>query len=207
MKKKLISFILAAVITVTGLTVPAFAAVKAETEERYDVRMAQLTRRLEQDDDVVKAAEENGSAVFLSVSDGKSRAVTFSAKTGSLSDSLDRVISKAKATGVYPKWLKLDVVTSVKEISYEDFREKYAKGKRGGSLRKGIAFNSYFGRALLDSQLNSFGLLSYETGELDLKKSTSISERTEKSSLTKYPTHCIFLKRVDILPTDTLCVC
>lgn len=187
MKKRIISFILAAVITVTGLTVPVFAAVKADMEERYDVRMAQLTRRLEQDDDVVKAAEENGSAVFLSVSDGKSRAVTFSAKTGLLSDSLDRVISKAKAAGVYPKWLKLDVVTSVEEISYEDFREQYTKGKRGGSLRKGIAFNSYFGRALLDSQLNSFGLLSYETGELDLKKINEYFRENGKKQFNKIP--------------------
>lgn len=185
MKKRIVSFILAAVITVTGLTVPAFAAKKADTEERYNVRMAQLTRRLEQDADVAKAAEKN--AVFLSVSDGKSRAVTFSAKSGSLSASLDSVLSKAKASGVYPKWLKLDAVTSVEEISYEDFREEYAKGKRGGSLRKGIAFNSYFGRALLDSQLNSFGLLSYETGELDLKKINEYFKEIGKKQLDKIP--------------------
>lgn len=185
MKKRIFSFILAAVITVTGLTVPVLAAKKADTEERYNVRMAQLTRRLEQDEDVAEAAEKN--AVFLSVSDGKSRAVTFSAKSGSLSASLDSVLSKAKASGVYPKWLKLDAVTSVEEISYEDFREKYAKGKRGGSLRKGIAFNSYFGRALLDSQINSFGLLSYETGELDLKKINEYFKENGKKKLDKIP--------------------
>lgn len=176
---------LAAVITVTGLAVPVFAANKADTEERYDVRMAQLTRLLEQDEDAVRAADKN--AVFLSVSNGKSRAVTFYAKTGSLSDSLDSVLSKAKASGVYPKWLKLDVVTSVEEISYEELTEKYLKGKRCGSLRKGIAFNSYFGRALLDSQLNSFGLLSYETGELDLKKINGYFKETGKKKLDKIP--------------------
>lgn len=176
---------LAAVIAVTGLAVPVFAANKADTEERYDVRMAQLTRLLEQDGDTAKAADKN--AVFLSVSNGKSRAATFYAKAGSLSDSLNSVLSKAKASGVYPKWLKLDVVTSVEEISYEELTEKYLKGKRRGSLRKGIAFNSYFGRALLDSQLNSFGLLSYETGKLDLKKINGYFKETGKKKLDKIP--------------------
>lgn len=185
-KKRIASFFLAAVLTVTGLSLSASAAVK--TEERYDRRMAQLTRLLERDEDIARAAEEDGQAVaFLSVSDGTSRAVTVYAKTGSLSSTLPKVLDKAKETGIYPKWLKLDVVTRVEEVSYGEFKEKYAKGKRGGSFRRGIAFNDYFGRALLDSQLNSCGFLSYETGELDLEKINTYFRENGKKQLERIP--------------------
>lgn len=185
-KKRMVSIFLAAVITVTGLVIPASAATK--TEERYDRRMAQLVRLLERDGDVAEAVGKNGDAVaFLSVSDGTSRAVTVYAKTGSLSATLDKVLNKAKETGIYPKWLKLDVVTKTEEISYDEFRKEYTEGKRGGSFRKGIAFNDYFGRALLDSQLNSGGFVSYETGELDLGKINTYFRENRKKQLEKIP--------------------
>lgn len=185
-KKRIFSFFLAVVIAAAGFAVPASAATK--TEERYDRRMAQLVRLLERDGGVTEAIGENGDAVaFLSVSDGTSRAVTVYAKTDSLSASLDKVLIKAKETGIYPKWLKLDVVTETEEISYDEFREKYTAGKRGGSFRRGIAFNDYFGRALLDSQLNSGGFVSYETGELDLEKINTYFRENGKKQLEKIP--------------------
>ncbi|MDE7234931.1 MAG: hypothetical protein K2N29_07765, partial [Ruminiclostridium sp.] len=185
-KKRIISWFLAVVIAAAGLVIPASAATK--TEERYDRRMAQLVRLLERDEYAMEAVGKNGDAVaFLSVSDGTSRAVTVYAKTGSLTASLDKVLNKAKETGIYPKWLKLDVVTETEEISYDEFREKYTAGKRGGSFRKGIAFNDYFGRALLDSQLNSGGFVSYETGELDLEKINTYFRENQKKQLEKIP--------------------
>lgn len=185
-KRRIFSFFLAVVIAAAGFAVPVSAATK--TEERYDRRMAQLVRLLERDGGVTEAIGRNGDAVaFLSVSDGSSRAVTVYAKTDSLSASLDKVLMKAKETGIYPKWLKLDVVTKTEEISYDEFREKYTAGKRGGSFRRGIAFNDYFGRALLDSQLNSGGFVSYETGELDLEKINTYFRENGKKQLEKIP--------------------
>lgn len=183
LKKRIFSFFLAFAVFAAGFTVPASAA--AKTEERYDRRMAQLVRLLERDGDAV--GESENPAVFLSVSDGTSRAVTVYAKAGSLSATLGKVLEKAKGTGLYPKWLKLDVVTKTEEISYGEFREKYAKEKRGGSFRKGIAFNDYFGRALLESQLNSGGFLSYETGGLDLEKLNTYFRENGKKQLEKIP--------------------
>lgn len=186
MKKKICFAVLALVMVVTSLCVPVFA--DTEMAERYDRRMAQLTELLEQDKSTLAAVEEVGKAVaFLSVSDGTSRAVTVYTRTNNLSSALDKVLVKAKNTGVEPKWLKLDVVTEIEETTYEEFRGYYAEGKRGGSLRKGIAFNDYFGRALLEAELNSGGYFSYETGELNLKAINTYFKANHKKQLDRIP--------------------
>lgn len=186
MKKKICFAALALVMVVTSLCIPVFA--DTELAERYDLRMAQLTELLEQDKDTLEAVEKVGKAVaFLSVSDGTRRAVTVYSRTNSLSSALDKVLVKAKNTGVEPKWLKLDVVTEIEEKSYKEFRSYYAEGKRGGSLRKGIAFNDYFGRALLEAELNSGGYFSYETGELNLKAINTYFKANHKKQLDQIP--------------------
>ncbi|MCM1335841.1 MAG: hypothetical protein NC084_05075 [Bacteroides sp.] len=185
-KKKLLFTALAVVMIVTSLVIPVYA--DNETAERYDARMSTLTALLAEDQKTLAAVEELGKAIaFLSVSDGESRATTVYASGNRLETALERVLVRAKYTGIEPKWLKLDVVTSIEEKSYAEFRDYYAEGRRGGSLRKGIAFNDYFGRAILESELNSGGYFSYETGELDLKAINTYFKANHKKLLDRIP--------------------
>ncbi len=187
MTRKITSFLLTVIVAVTGFCVSVSAESKTALDKQYDRQMAQLTSLLEQDSDTVKAAEKLGRKfVFLSASNGTEQAVTVYASGGNLQKALDRVLQKAKDTKMPPVWLKLDVVTEIEEISYKDFREKYA-GKNGGSMRRGIAFNNYFGRALLEAQVSSGGYINYETGELDLARINTYFKKNKKKQFDAIP--------------------
>ncbi len=185
LSRRIFCVLLAAVLAAALLCVPASA--ETPLERKYDQRMAQLTSLLERDSKVTEKAESLSLQVaFLSVSDGTRQAKTVYAAAKRLPEALDKALDKAKGTGIAPVWLKLDVVTGVEETSYQALQADYA-GKRGGSLRRGIAFNDYFGRALLDAQINSGGFLSYETGELDLARINTYFKENQKKQLEEIP--------------------
>ena len=71
---------MATVICITCFVVPASAV--QTLEEKYDERMAQVSELLLDDGDTVEAVKKLGRAtVYISVSDGKNRAVTVWAST------------------------------------------------------------------------------------------------------------------------------
>lgn len=178
------AFLTAALLAQTIFVIPAFASAKSN---QYDRKLQLVTERLYEDKETVDAVKALDKAVaIISVSDGKTKAKSFSATTGSLSASLEKASEKAKASGITPKWLKLEVVTDVEQMKYSDFTAK-TMGKRSGSFRKGIAFNDYFGRVITEAELNSNGLIDYETGKLKLKEVNSFLKFIGKKQLDKIP--------------------
>ena len=178
------AFLTAALLAQTIFVIPAFASAKSN---QYDRKLQLVTEKLYEDKETVDAVKALDKAVaIISVSDGKSRAKSFSATTGSLSASLEKVSEKAKASGITPKWLKLEVVTAVEQTKYSDFTAE-VMGKRGGSFRRGISFNDYFGRVITESELNANGLIDYETGKLKLTEVNSFLKFLGKKQLDKIP--------------------
>lgn len=187
MKLRIISVILAITILLPFLCTDA-AAESYVLSRKYDRRTAALTELLMEDEKTLKKIDElEKKAVFISVSDGYEKAVTVYGTGNKLETAIERALNKAKATNIQPRWYKLDVVTSVEETAYTDFVAKYKEYKLEYAMRKGISFNSYFGRALLESQINSSGMLSYETGELDLDKINKHFTENGKLTLDKIP--------------------
>lgn len=186
--KKVISILLAIAVMLPCLGINAYADAASAMDARYERKMTLVTELLMEDTKTLEAVEAaDRTVVFISVSDTVNQAVTVCTSTkGSLDAALDRVLQKARRTGVNPVWFKLDVVTEVEEISYADFKEAYA-GELGNSMRKGIAFNSYFGRALLEAQINSNGYMNYETGELDLDAINQYFKKIKKKQLAQIP--------------------
>lgn len=185
--KRIISVILA-----ITMILPLFNInVSAENtilSRKYDRKTAALTNLLMEDEKTLEKIEALEKAiVFISVSNGYEKAVTVYGTGKKLETAVERALKKAKATGVEPRWYKLDVVTSIEEVLYTDFVAKYKDYKLEYAMRKGIAFNSYFGRALLESQINSSGMLSYETGELNLDKINKYFKENGKLTLSKIP--------------------
>ncbi len=178
------AFLTAALLAQTIFVIPAFASAKSN---QYDRKLQLVTEKLYEDKETVDAVKALDKAVaIISVSDGKSRAKSFSATTGSLSASLEKASEKAKASGITPKWLKLEVVTAVEQKKYSDFTAE-VMGKRGGSFRRGIAFNDYFGRVITEGELNANGLIDYETGKLKLTEVNSFLKFLGKKQLDKIP--------------------
>lgn len=184
MSKRIISFFMAVVISVTCLCIPAAAKT---LDESYDERMEQISALIADDSDTVEAVEKLGRAVvYISVSDGESRAVTVWSSTKRLSSALSKALVKAKNTGLEPKWFRVEVVTGYEKMSYSDFKT-LVQGKKGSSLREGVSFKDTFGLSIPDSHINAEGMLDYETGELDLEKVNAYFKRNKKKQLTEIP--------------------
>lgn len=189
MLKKITALLLSFALLLPCFMVNASAAdyAKEMMDKRYRLRYEPVYEMLIEDTDTVKKAEKlDRKVVFISVSDGKLQAKTVWGTSIKLETAMERAFAKARATNISPLWFKLDVVTKIEETSYADFKADYTGGV-GGSMRKGIAFNDYFGRAVLEAQVNSNGWLSYETGELDLQAINKHFRKTGKKQLSEIP--------------------
>ncbi len=185
--KKVISVILALLMLLPALNISAFADATTTLDAKYERKMKLVSELLLNDTKTLeKAASIGRYAVYISVSNGKQQAVTLNASVKSLDTALEKVYEKARKTDINPVWFKLDIVTEVEKISYTDFIGEH-KGDTGATLRKGISFNDYFGRSLLEAEINSNGVLSYETGELSLEKINKVLQSNKKKILDKIP--------------------
>lgn len=184
--RKITAALLTVIIAAGGIL--SMTAEASNTVNRMYAKKYQLvTDMLRADEETMTAAKDLGRYVtFLSVSDGNKKAKVFLAQSYTLNTALGKVYDKAKASGVVPKWFKLDIVVSDEEYTYSDFKEQYA-GKRIGGMRRGIAFNDYYGTALLEAQINSSGMLDYEGGKLDLKKINTELKAMGKTQLSSIP--------------------
>ncbi len=96
--------------------------------------------------------------VFLSFSDGKSRAyvVKGQGKTWEESwlEAKEQFRIKAENLDVVPIWLKLDWVTEVYEHSYPEFLD-YISSIKSNYLREGIALDQNFDLAFIEQEVNA----------------------------------------------------
>ena len=160
---------------------------KDKLNARYAIRCESVYNMLMEDAETLKKVEKlDRKVVFISVSDGQQQAKVVWGTGKKLETAFNAAYEKAKATDITPLWFKLDVVTKVEETSYADFKADWADAT-GGSMRRGIAFNDYFGRTVLEAQVNSNGWLSYETGELDLDGINKYFRKTGKKQLSEIP--------------------
>lgn len=188
MSKRIVSFFMAMVIGVTCFCIPAAAKTPGE---KYDERMEQIVGLILNDNDAVGAVERLGRAVvYISVSDGESRAHTVWSSTNRLSTALNKVLIKAKNTGIDPEWLRVEIVTGYETVSYSEFKE-LVKKQTGSGMRKGVSFKETFGLSIPDAHINADGMLNYETGELDLKKVNAYFKSSGKKQLAEIPENII----------------
>ena len=172
------------------ITVQCVFALPAEAitvpDYMYNRKYILVTSLLRDDSDTLAAVRELGRTVaFMSVSDGKCRAKVFAAQSENLSTALYNAFTRAKASGITPKWFKLDVVVSEEDVTYAKFRADNS-GKYIGSMRSGIAFDKKYGAALLEAQINSAGMIDYEkTGKIDF---TKVNEALKESGMTALKT-------------------
>ncbi len=183
-----------AVCLVLAMLLPFFritASATSSLELRYSIQMKSLTDLLHSDvKTMAKVHESKRKTVFISVSDSTSKAVTVYDSDKNLEIALYEALKRAKKTKINPLWAKLEVVTEATKISYSDFKKMCAeKGRKNldYTLRQGIAFNSYFGRAITEGELNTGDFLSYETGELDLERINAFFKKNGKKQLEEIP--------------------
>lgn len=96
--------------------------------------------------------------IFLSFSDGKSRAYVCKGSGNSVESSwqnaVDSMNSRLKKLKTAPLWIKADLVKDIKGYSFEGFMSHVSK-IRTNYFREGIALDEMFNLAFLEQQVNA----------------------------------------------------
>lgn len=106
----------------------------------------------------IKIDGKQKTIVFLSIGSTNKRARVLKEVGTSFSLVCSRlkklVISEMRKEELVPKWLKIDVVDQVEEISFDELEKKIADTRKN-YFRNGIAFDDNFNLAFLEQELNS----------------------------------------------------
>ena len=166
---------------------PVNLAAHREKAERLRASMMQssLEKELGQN-----PAGKAGWVVFLSVCDGVSRARVFSGSGASLEQAFAKADENTYAyvseSGVYVRWLKADVVSSVREISMTALKREVLKA-RHEFYRYGIAFDDGFALALLEAEMNGAKIYEYENGGIDEKYLNNYLKKSGRDPISALP--------------------
>ncbi len=110
--------------------------------------------------------------IFISICNKKERSSIFkgTGKTinSALNDANKKVKKFIKENKYDAQWVKIDLVTSKKNIKYDDL-SKEIYFSRHEFFRYGLAFDSDFNLALLETELNGAKIYEYDNGGIDLK--------------------------------------
>lgn len=100
--------------------------------------------------------------VFLSLGDGRSRAVTADAIAPTVRDSCKRIIANKKFSNLRRttlwRWARIDVAVNITEISWGDLKKLFSKTKRN-YFKYGIAFGEKLSTPITEAELLGWSLL------------------------------------------------
>ena len=144
------SFTLATVLAV-------FLSTSVFAETQFDLLASQIFTPEIQKSLPRSPAGKAGFAVFFSVSDGDSRAIvrhgtghTLNAAWNKATEQIQSAMNEKNLTG---KWIKVDIVSESKKISFDDFSREIREA--GVCLyRRGVSFDAHFTNAFIEEELN-----------------------------------------------------
>lgn len=103
-----------------------------------------------------------GKCVFLSLGDGRTRAVTNHCKALTVRDACKSLLARKQRlenhTNTLWRWARLDVAITIKEISWGELKQLFSKTKRN-YFRYGIAFDEAMSTPITESELLGWSLL------------------------------------------------
>ena len=103
--------------------------------------------------------------VFISVSDGKSRARVCHASAADFDSSFEKVCEKVKLVvnkyKLNPVWIKADIVDFVQRIYYPEIKDAFLSAKYQNFFRMGFSLDPRMDLAFLEAEANSYGLYDY----------------------------------------------
>ncbi|MGN0376945.1 MAG: hypothetical protein ACI4ED_04850 [Suilimivivens sp.] len=103
--------------------------------------------------------------VFISVSNGKSRARVCHASASDFESSWEKVCEKINMVidkyKITPVWVKADIVDFVQRIFYPDIKDAFLSAKYRNFFRMGFSLDPRMDLAFLEAEANSYGLYDY----------------------------------------------
>lgn len=132
-----------------------------------------------------------GYAVFLFASDGRVRARVRKAVGETMEEALSRVeaygLAMVQKQELYPRWVRLDVVTGVRKISSADLAGM--DGTFHEMIRTGVCLDEKFHLAFPEQEMNANKLWGYEKGHpfLDLDGINRHLAKTGRKQIERIP--------------------
>ena len=130
--------------------------------------------------------------VFISASDGKSRAYVSKGIGNSIETSwknaVDLLMKKIKIAGIEPIWFNAELVQSIKKYNYPEFIQ-HITDTRTHFFREGISFDDMFNIAFLEQEMNANSFIhKIKIGSVNQKKIAweNINAYLKRSLGTKY---------------------
>lgn len=109
--------------------------------------------------------DEYKYTVFISVSDGKTRARVCHASAPDFDTAWDKVCERVKAVTerhkLTPIWLKADIVDFVQRIPYLELKDIFLTGRYRKFFRMGFSMDPRMDLAFLEAEANSYELYDY----------------------------------------------
>lgn len=134
-----------------------------------------------------------GNAVFLSISDGTSRAAVYTGTGVTLDEAWISAVNKATSAlqkkFVFPKWVKADVVYFSETVQTQELFQAIGFS-RHEFFRYGISFDEDFRTALLESELNGAKIYDYENGGINRETLNRYLKASKRSTLSQFPLSC-----------------
>ncbi|NBJ91066.1 hypothetical protein D5281_00295 [bacterium 1xD42-62] len=138
-------------------------------------------------------AETVGNVIFLSVSDGTSRASVYTGTGVTLDEAwlsaVDKSISALQKKELYPKWVKADVVYFSETVPTEELFQIIGS-YRNEFFRYGVSFDENFQTALLEAELNGAKIYDYENGGINHETLNRYLEASKRPTLKQFPLSC-----------------
>ena len=131
-----------------------------------------------------------GHAAFISVCDTQQRASVFTGTGADLETAWKNASKKAETAirkeKLEPVWVKADVVYLSADISAAELKDAIANS-RSEFFRYGIAFDSDYQTALLESELNGYRIYDYENDAINLEYLNSYLKIRNQKQLDTLP--------------------
>ncbi|WP_286082069.1 glycosyl hydrolase family 88 [Parablautia intestinalis] len=138
-------------------------------------------------------AGEAGNVVFLSVSDGTSRASVYTGTGVTLDEAWLSAVNKAdsalKKKKINPKWVKADVIYSSETVQTQELFQIIGS-YRHEFFRYGVSFDENFQTALLEAELNGAKIYDYENGGINRETLNRYLKALKRSTLKQFPLSC-----------------
>lgn len=133
-------------------------------------------------------------AVFFSVSNITEQAYVFRAEAENVEKAWNEAKEKASEfileEDYIPNWIKADVTYKGERKSLKDTLSMLSCGYPQ-FFRKGISFDEQFDRALIETELNTAGLIDYKRGSIDIGKLNNYFVENDLKTLTQFPDEVI----------------
>ena len=126
---------------------------------------------------------EECKQVFISISDGKQKAIVRNASGNSLSEAMQKAKQKIMQEEIEPKYIKVDIVKEEQEIAASDLYS-YIYDVEKFCFRRGISFSKNYEVALLEAELNSNKIIDYSTNDIDYDNLREYLSTSNKGMLT-----------------------